>query len=252
MLSEARRRNAIFFSLPLFWLLLQFSLFGCNLLNSFERKNTCVSRPGDQRLALIRSPRVSFPNPLLGSKHLGGHARAVLPQKKHEKKSKRFEFGVIFCEDGIPIGSDCAFCVWRRAMANLGRSAASDFPDSVGVGSSYPVQNEFVLKVYHEEETPDKLLGCVALKPHQNIGELRYIIRTKLGHRPAFQLFNARQNTLVGPKFSRSAVLDVFQFPQEDVALVRKKVKKIRYVDSNLQQIRPELFRLNANRSCMR
>jgi len=116
-------------------------------------------------------------------------------------------------------------------MANLGRSAAPDFPDSVGVGSSYPVQNEFVLKVYHEEETPDKLLGCVALKPHQNIGELRYIIRTKLGHRPAFQLFNARQNTLVGPKFSRSAVLDVFQFPQEDVALVRKKVKKIRYAE---------------------
>lgn len=93
-------------------------------------------------------------------------------------------------------------------------------------GSASPNDEEATLIVYQDDESQDTFLGSVQIKSDQTIGELRHIIRTKLGHRPAFQLFNGRTNTLLGPRCSRQRVLDTFCFPQENVALVRKKIKK--------------------------
>ena len=80
------------------------------------------------------------------------------------------------------------------------------------------------LRVFTEEEEESNLLGVIEVNNVQTIGELRHIIRTKLGHKQAFSLFNG--STLLGPRFSRQRVVDVFNLAGDNVAVVKGKKKK--------------------------
>ncbi len=89
--------------------------------------------------------------------------------------------------------------------------------------NSPPLDHDYTLRVYKDSENPENLLGTVLVKTEQTMGELRRIIR-KLGQRPAFSLFNGVN--VLGPKLSRSRVVDIFKFPTESVAIVRDKIMK--------------------------